>query len=216
MYKSYKTPWAIMLFATILLLAACASGGFLKAAQPVEGMITNYETGEPVPDAFVVARWTGTSGGLGHSGGAICFHVEVTRTDAEGQYFIPPPKIRPEYADYRKPRILITAYKPGYRRPYWVNDVPSPTDQLIDSDETPHERISYLLDVRKNISCMQAGESEQNLLVIYKSLYTESVRFAETKDEKITAFSLLQNIESIELGGDEASKRFYERLKELQ
>jgi hypothetical protein len=216
MYKSYKTPWAIMLFATILLLAACASGGFLKAAQPVEGMITNYETGEPVPDAFVVARWTGTSGGLGHSGGAICFHVEVTRTDAEGQYFIPPPKIRPEYADYRKPRILITAYKPGYRRPYWVNDVPSPTDQLIETQETSEARMDYLHDVDKNTNCDLAGEGIKNLLPLYEEIYADAVMSTETNEDKKYSLYFLSNIEALTLEGNAALDRYNERIRSLK
>jgi len=216
MTKSEKTLWAFLLYASITLLTACSTGKYSTAAQPVEGVITHYEAGEPIPDAFVVARWTGTSGGLGHSGGAICFHVEVTKTDGAGRYYIPVPEIRQEYANYRKPRILITAYKPGYREPYWVNDVPAPSDKLIEVQESSHDRINYLLDVRKNVSCIQAGPSEQNLLELYKSLYAESIRLAETREERITSLSFLQNIEGIELGGDEASSRFYERLEELK
>ncbi len=171
MTKSEKTLWAFLLYAAIILLTACSTGKYSTAAQPVEGVITHYETGEPIPDAFVVARWTGTSGGLGHSGGAICFHVEVTKTDGAGRYYIPVPEIRQEYANYRKPRILITAYKPGYREPYWVNDVPAPSDKLIGVQESPQERIEYLTDVNKNTSCMQAGKVNKNLIPIYDELY---------------------------------------------
>ena len=154
MTKSEKTLWAFLLFASIMLLTACSSGKYSTAAQPVEGAITHYVTGEPIPEAFVVARWTGTSGGLGHSGGAICFHVEVTKTDGAGRYYIPVPEIRQEYTNYRKPRILITAYKPGYREPYWVNDVPGASDKLIAVQELPQERIKYLTDVNKNTVCI--------------------------------------------------------------
>ncbi|MGB5426253.1 MAG: hypothetical protein WBN95_05640, partial [Gammaproteobacteria bacterium] len=199
MTKSEKTLWAFLLYASITLLTACSNGKYSTAAQPVEGMITHYETGEPIPDAFVVARWTGTSGGLGHGGGAICFHVEVTKTDGAGRYYIPVPEIRPEYANYRKPRILITAYKPGYREPYWVNDVPAPSDELIVIQESPQERIEYLTDVRKNTTCMQAGKSEQNLLEISKALYIEIDEIAVSKDEKIKALSFLKDVEELEL-----------------
>ena len=205
-----------MLYASITLLTACSTGKYSTAAQPVEGVITHYETGEPIPDAFVVARWTGTSGGLGHSGGAICFHVEVTKTDGAGRYYIPVPEIRQEYANYRKPRILITAYKPGYREPYWVNDVPAPSDKLIVVQESPQERIEYLTDVRKNTTCMQAGKSEQNLLEISKALYIEIDEIAVSKDEKIKALSFLKDVEELELDDGEASIRFYERLEKIE
>jgi len=216
MTKSEKTLWAFLLYASITLLTACSTGKYSTAAQPVEGVITHYETGEPIPDAFVVARWTGTSGGLGHSGGAICFHVEVTKTDGAGRYYIPVPEIRQEYANYRKPRILITAYKPGYREPYWVNDVPAPSDKLIVVQESPQERIEYLTDVRKNTTCMQAGKSEQNLLEISKALYIEIDEIAVSKDEKIKALSFLKDVEELELDDGEASIRFYERLEKIE
>ena len=216
MYKSYKTPWAIMLSATSIMLAACASGGFLTAAQPVDGVITNYETGAPIPDAFVVARWTGTSGGLGHSGGAICFHVEVTKTDTEGRYFIPPPKIRPEYADYRKPRILITAYKPGYRRPYWVNDVPSPTNQLIESEDTSSERMVYLSDVLKNTDCRQAGGGEKNLLKLRQAIYQEVKSMEKDIPDKSLISWYLMQVEQLEIGYEEAANRHSERRRQYR
>ena len=206
----------VMLLATVFFLVACIPTRYFVKPDPVEGVITHYETGEPIPDAFVVARWTGTSGGLGHGGGSICFHVEVTKTDAEGRYFIPPPEIESDYPKYREPRILVMAYKPGYRRPYWVNNVPSPTDQLITDQELPQERLRYLTDVNKNTICMQAGESERNLLDIYKSLYAEAKGLAVSKEEKIKALSFLQDVEELELKEGEASKRFYERLEEMK
>lgn len=137
-------------------------------------------------------------------------------TDAEGHYFIPPPEIESDYPKYRKPRILVLAYRPGYRRPYWVNNVPSPTDQLIKDQESPQERIKYLTSVRKNTTCMQAGVSERNLLDISKSLYKEVNELAVTKDEKIRALSFLQDVEELEMEDGEASKRFYERLEEMK
>ena len=206
----------VMLLATVFFLVACIPTRYFVKPEPVEGIITDYETGEPIPDAFVVARWTGTSGGLGHGGGAICFHVEVTRTDAEGHYFIPPPEIESDYPKYREPRILVLSYKPGYRRPYEFDHKLSPGDQLITDQELPQERIEYLTSVRRNTTCMQAGESERNLLELSKSLYKEVNELAVTKDEKIKALSFLQDVEIIKLGGDEANRHYYERREKLR
>ena len=213
MYRSEKTPWAFLLFASVILLAACTSGRYSTVAKPVEGVITHYETGEPIPDAFVVARWTGTSGGLGHSGGAICFHVEVTKTDGSGRYYIPVPEIRPEYANYRKPRILITAYKPGYREPYWVNDVPAPSDTLIETNETSNARLSYLHDVVRNTNCDHAGDGRNNLLPLYEVLYVDAVQASESREDKEYSFYFLSKLEALTLGGKEASDNYYERMR---
>lgn len=78
-----------------VLTTACAPDDNAAVVQPVDGVISLYETGEPIPDAFVVAFWTGTAGGLGHSGGAICFHVELTKTDGQWRYHFPVPETVP-------------------------------------------------------------------------------------------------------------------------
>ena len=216
MLKIVNRSKGLLLLSVVLCLTACIPTRYFVKPEPVEGVITNYETGEPIPDAFVVARWTGTSGGLGHGGGAICFHVEVTKTDAKGHYFIPPPEIESDYPKYREPQILVLAYKPGYRRPHEFDYKLWPGEQLITDQELPQERIKYLTDVNKNTICMQAGESERNLLEIYKSLYAEVKVLAVSKEEKIIALSFLQDVEELELEEGEASKRFYERLEEMK
>jgi len=216
MTKSEKTLWAFLLYASITLLTACSTGKYSTAAQPVEGVITHYETGEPIPDAFVVARWTGTSGGLGHSGGAICFHVEVTKTDGAGRYYIPVPEIRQEYANYRKPRILITAYKPGYREPYWVNDVPAPSDKLIETNETSETRMSYLHEVIKNTSCSQAGKSRKNLIPVYEVLYGDAEQSAKTREDQKYSIYFLRELEFLTLGAHESFVRYDERMRNVE
>ena len=216
MNKSDKTPWACLLFASVIQLAACSTGPYSTAAQPVEGVITNYETDEPIPDAFVVARWTGTSGGLGHSGGAICFHVEVTKTDGAGRYFIPVPEIRPEYANYRKPRILIAAYKPGYREPYWVNDVPAPSGKLSETDEISEARMSYLHDVIKNTSCSQAGKSRKNLIPVYEVLYGDAEQSAKAREDQKYSIYFLRELEFLTLGAHESFVRYDERMRNVE
>jgi hypothetical protein len=216
MTRSEKTPWVLLLLASSMLLTACSTGQYSTTVQPVEGVITHYETGEPIPDVFVVARWTGTSGGLGHSGGAICFHVEVTKTDGAGRYYIPVPEIRPEYASYRRPRILITAYKPGYREPYWENDVPAPPDRLIKSSEYSIARIDYLGDVLKDTDCRQANGGEKNLLAIRQAIYQE-VKSMENyiSDKSLISWYLMQ-VEQLEYGYDSAADRHNERRMQLQ
>ena len=216
MLKIVNRSKGLLLLSVVLCLTACIPTRYFVKPEPVEGVITNYETGEPIPDAFVVARWTGTSGGLGHGGGAICFHVEVTKTDAEGRYFIPPPEIESDYPKYREPRILVLAYKPGYRRPYWVNNVPSPTDQLHETDETSAVRMDYLHDVDKNTSCSQAGKSRNNLLPLYEALYADATQAVKTKEDKKYTYYFLENVESLVVGDSEAYDRYIERVKELK
>jgi hypothetical protein len=192
----------LLLLSVVLCLTACIPTRYFVKPEPVEGVIMNYETGEPIPDAFVVARWTGTSGGLGHGGGAICFHVEVTKSDAVGRYYIPPPEIESDYPKYREPQILITSYKPGFRRPYEFDFRLSPGDQLSETDETSAERMDYLHDVVKNTSCPQARKSRNNYLPLYEALYADAIQTAETKEDKEHSLYFLRKVESITLEDD--------------
>jgi len=216
MNKTVNRSRGVLLLVAVFCLAACIPTRYFVKPEPVEGVITDYETGDPIPDAFVVARWTGTSGGLGHGGGAICFHVEVTKTDAEGRYFIPPPEIESDYPKYREPDILITAYKPGYRRPHEFDYKLSPGDQLHETDETSAERMDYLSDVIRDTSCPQAGESRKNKLPLYEAIYADSVQATRTKEDKKYSYYLLREVESITLEGNEFLNRYYERIRGLK
>ncbi len=216
MNKTFNHFQGMVLLVAVFCLAACIPTRYFVKPEPVEGVITDYETGDPIPDAFVVARWTGTSGGLGHGGGAICFHVEVTRSDTEGRYFIPPPEIESDYPKYREPRILITAYKQGYREPYWVNDVPAPSDKLIKTNETSNARLSYLHDVIKNTNCDQTGDGRNNLLPLYEVLHLDAVLASKSREDKEYSYYFLIKIEALTLGGEEASAKYYERMRNLK
>ena len=200
----------------VVSIAACAPDEDDTVAQSVEGVIRNYETGKPIPDAFVVARWFVESGGLGHGGGAICFHVEVMKTDAQGSYRFPVPNIRSDYANVSKPDIFVVAYKPGYRWAPEVNYVPTPADQLIETDETSEERMKTLQDVLKNTICSQGGESRRNLLSLYKAMYADANHSAVTRDDRGDAIYILRKIESIEVGGEAAYEKYEERMRGLR
>jgi hypothetical protein len=197
----------------MVLIAACAPDDDTTAVQPVEGVIRNYETGEPIPDAFVVARWFVESGGLGHGGGAICFHVEVMKTDAQGSYRFPVPNIRSDYANVNKPDIFVVAYKPGYRWAPEVNYVPTPADQLIETDETSEERMKTFQNVIKNTDCDSGGDSRRTLLPLYQAMYADANQAAVTRDDRGEAIYILRNIESIQIGGEAAYEKYEERMR---
>ena len=144
------------------------------------GAIFNPDTGKPVPDAFVVARWFISAGGFGHGGGSICYHVESVTTNTAGEYIVPAWKKKSTYRSIKKPRVLIVAYKPGYRWP--LNGADS-WSALVESHDGPKERLAYLDDVVRNVNCMQAGDSERNLLLLYKAVYEDGKRVAISPDD---------------------------------
>ena len=216
MLKIVNRSKGLLLLSVVLCLTACIPTRYFVKPEPVEGVITNYETGEPIPDAFVVARWTGTSGGLGHGGGAICFHVEVTKSDADGHYFIPPPEIESDYPKYREPQILITSYKPGFRRPYEFDYKLSPGDQLVEVQETTTSRVDYLSDVLKNTDCRQADGGEKNLLGVRKEIYQEVKSMENDISDKSLVSWYLMQVEQLEFGYKEAADRHSERRMQFK
>ena len=114
MERSLKTSTVIRrylgLAALALLLQACRlSGG------PIDGQVLEERTDRPIPDAFVIARWTCQAG---HDSGMVCYHVLVTITDAQGRYQFPEWSKEGKNYCVANPYVYLSAYKPGYAESY--------------------------------------------------------------------------------------------------
>jgi hypothetical protein len=206
--RSMKIP---ILLSLILMtpITACNLWGDELFGEAQQGVIFNSDTGKPVPDAFVVAMWTTSAGGIGHDGGSLCYHVESVITNAVGEYIIPTWKKKSTFRNIKKPRVLIIAYKPGYR---WPLNGSGPWSALVESHDGPKERLDYLNDVVRSVICKQAGDSERNLLSLHKVIYKEVERVAVSPDEDKKVMWLLKRYEQIEYGYEEARKRSFERI----
>lgn len=112
------------LLALSLILAEEVEGPppALYSAKPMEGVVADGTTGEPLEGVIVVAQWVLHDPG---KGSYLRLHVFETTTDTTGRYRIPGwgPKRNPYYpwTRLRDQDPKISFFKPGYRPAYAQN-----------------------------------------------------------------------------------------------
>ena len=167
----------------LFLLPACDTDPGYSSGKELRGVIVNVDTGEPIPDAIVVADWITSSGTAGGSN-LVCFHVGAATTDAAGEYYMPAWRQKSPFSAKYERSIVIFAYKPGYRWPYpKVKYGNYPTDKLIVSREPAKERLKFLDDVAHETLCFQARESVGALLPLQKALLDEARSLAKSESD---------------------------------
>lgn len=195
------------LILSLITLAACVSAG--KVWPERTGVVLDGEIRQPIEGAIVVARWIGTISQLVDSQ-TTCYHVESTRTDAQGRYRIPAWTKLPGKVGHNE--VQFTAYKAGYVH---TRTDRATGDQYLRVDKRgSKERFEYL--DRAAVFCPDADESMRELLPLYKALYAEASNLANTNEERIEALYHLKRIEILEVGSDEAWRRFRERQREFK
>jgi hypothetical protein len=174
--------------------------------------VLDEETRLPIEGAIVVFRWQGTGIKAFVDTQTVCYHVESAVTDAEGRYVTAPWKEESRYRDLSMKQILDTAYKAGYVH---TRTDRTTGDQYLRRDERGVKaRLEYL--DRAAVFCPDADESMRKLLPLYKALYAEASNLATTNEERIEALYHLKRVEILEVGSDEAWRRFRERQREFK
>jgi hypothetical protein len=196
----------MMFVGIVIILSACVVGASRHFPDQT-GTVLEQDTDTAIPDAIVVARWKGWISQLVDSQ-SVCYHVETSSTDAKGRYDI---------KDWTKlsgkvhhESISYTVYKPGYRQTATKGN----SHYLEKERGSVEERLEYLSSIA--VTCGMKSEDQQKLLALYSAIYEEANRIAKTNQEKRKALYHLKRIEWIELGSDEAWRRFYQRERELQ
>ena len=100
----------------VFMLPGCDTDPGYSSGKELRGVIVNADTGEPIPDAIVVADWITSSGTAGGSE-QVCFHVGTATTNAAGEYYMPAWRQKTPYSAKYERSSVIFAYKPGYRWP---------------------------------------------------------------------------------------------------
>ena len=172
----------------LFLLPACDTDPGYSSGKELRGVIVNADTGEPIPDAIVVADWITSSGTAGGSN-LLCFHAGTATTDAAGEYYMPAWRQKSPFSAKYERSIVIFAYKPGYRWPYpKVKYGVYPTDKLIVSQEPANERLKFLVDVARYTLCSQARESVGALLPLQKALLDEARSLAKSESDPVVQY----------------------------
>lgn len=202
----------IVLFAPLFLpLAACALSG-----KAIEGKVLEEGTNKPIPEAIVIARWSGHLATFAH-GKTVCYYVLSTTTDENGIYRFSAWKreITDDWQNNVQPEaVIITVHKPGYEeyRPLGyvrAKEFKQYIRYLKPFTGTQEEKLKVIRTA--GVSCGSAGESQKNLLPLYRTLYEEARALAVTKEDKAIVNNFLYKIDLIELPYQDAEKRDVER-----
>lgn len=192
-------------------LAACGYTG-----DSVDGQVLEAGTRAPIAGAIVVVIWQGTAFSFVESP-TVCIHVETATTDKDGRYRIPYWRASTEPSGVRGLEPYVAGvYKVGYQRS--TRRMP---DDLGGGDQflRPFKgtRVERFKSIRiSGVNCGNAGESNRNLIPLYRTIYEQLNALAETKEEKYDANAYLNKIEEIERPYEEASRRDEERLKRIR
>ena len=178
----------------VLMVPACDTDPGYSSGKELHGVIVNADTGEPIPDAIVVADWITSSGTAGGSE-LVCFHVGTATTNAAGEYYMPAWRHKSPFSAKYERSIVIFAYKPGYRWPYpKVKYGNYPTDTLVLSRGSVSERLDYLEEVDRQTDCFSAYESMRALLPLRQAIYEEVRTLSASDEQRSLAKSLCERI----------------------
>jgi hypothetical protein len=172
------------------------------------GRVFDRTTGKPLPNAVVVATWTGTSGLVVQSHTS-CYKAEVTRTDNEGAFSISSftGNLDPLLRDRQRDVVAVArGYRMSPKRDPHGLEIPMEPQTGSNS-----ERLSAL----PTMYPATCPNSKTSLVPYVKALYDDASPLASTNDEKLFVLGLLMQIEEAEIGSDEAIKRFGRRQAEI-
>lgn len=173
----------------LFTLPGCDTDPGYSSGKELRGVIVNAETGEPIPDAIVVAKWITSSGTAGGSE-LVCFHVGTATANAAGEYYMPAWRQKSPFSAKYERDIFVYAYKAGYR---WQYRFPPEegyitqyiTDKLVPFHGTAKERLEYLDYVGRNLLCFSGGESKKALLPLQNALLEEARSLAQSESDPV-------------------------------
>jgi hypothetical protein len=206
-WPALNLSW-LLLAVSLLLLTGCKKS--VLTGGPVDGVVIDVTTQQPIAGAMVLVRWHGVLPTL-HSNSVPCYHAELATTDDQGKYHISRWEVETKghvewMADISQTGpIEPVAYKPGYVMPQRYHD--DPTRVLIEPFQgTTLQRLGYLAGefYQYKIAC----EADNKIQIpIYQAAYAEGLKIARSPAELRELDHLLVELESAELGNTEALRR---------
>lgn len=162
------------------------------------GTVVLSSTNRPVSFATALAIWKGTyekkSGGIQ----PICYHIEVVKTDKEGNFTIPGwnQKIDTSYIQNKTATLIL--YKPGY----WAKQLEfqQPNDgnhvyhieqiSRANKQRSSKHRLNYLQRLVSKTNCDLRGKGRYKLRQVYLDILKEASQVAKTHNDKKKLASL--------------------------
>jgi len=194
----------------VLSLLIVSSTVFAMGDMPEIGRITDKATGNPIANAFVVAKRKGMISMLVDSQ-TICYHREVTTTDKNGYFHLRAEDTNPKGFSLSRRVISYIIYKKGYETSY-----PLTKDKIsmVLFTGGKRDRLAYLSRIGDAIRCYD--QDDISTLPVYEALYNEAATIAEDDEDRFIVITLLRYIEAIKLGERVSWDNWEKRKKKLQ
>ncbi|HWH38602.1 MAG TPA: hypothetical protein VNU21_02115 [Usitatibacter sp.] len=178
-------------------------------ARAERGLVTDAVTGSPVSGVFIVTSWQGSTVQPAHPGPTGCYHVELTRSNEQGQYEVDAisGNVDPLVIDRRRDVVL---YKPGYEYLY--------LDPFVERASMRPFTGSFEQRFQQYESVWARGcpDARRTLRPLLEAISAEAKSLARlpTQREKAAYFELQLDIDSI--GRDAAYKKYDDLMRRIK
>lgn len=135
------------------------------SAKGLQGVVTSGLGDGSIPETYMVAMWKQDTG----LGGLHCIHIEVTRVDVDGRYFIP------EWEEWRRSirtDLEVFAYSPG--------NIATPKSEhrdkwtLTQFKDPPFQYLKYLDALP--FDCGAKDKSDNNGVTLWTAMLRDAIR----------------------------------------
>ena len=211
----------IFLFSLLSISISGCSINAPKCWPEKKGVVLELGTKKPLKDVFVAFRWGGRGGLVGIR--SVCYHMQVTKTNAKGEFTMP--GYFEGFSSLHRRDYIIT-FNSRTHKEFKNTRVGITNEQksfnLKPITGTREERFNYLIKSGRGPSCDSGGKSNRSAFPIHKMVYEEAKSLAKTKKEKkdvqwlriIMASTIDKHI--VSLVGEEQEKRVDEILREQE
>jgi hypothetical protein len=184
----------IVVLIIISPLAYCGIFSHEYSGPEIHGIVTDVDTGKPMPGAVVTWQWEGQIGFIAETR-TTCYRVDFATTDENGVFTFPAWTINNSEVPYIFQRVdsPISIFKPGYT---WFVPGNGPLKSAME------------LQV-KSIASLSDAEKAKKLLDIYRFAGCAYAKYTMSDSTKERYIQLLKNLQS------EALKLSDSRLKEI-
>lgn len=189
---------AVLLTLVAVSVSACKwSGG------SIEGRVLEEGTDRPIPDAVVVATWTGSVSAIVDSQ-TVCIHVDSTTTDSQGRFNFPRWSKESTFGGVTGIGPDVYAYRAGYeQKKFSSKDV-----RLSPFSGSPQQRLAdfqrKLFGIRP---CTRPEKNGRQLIPLYRAFYEEARQIARTKGDQEIVAAITAEIQYVERGYIENAER---------
>lgn len=221
----HKKNWLNLLLAMlgVVLLIGCVNPA-VREWPEMHGRVVDQQTGEPIPDTFVVVTWVGNIATAFVDSRTDCFHGYVTRSDTDGWYSIPAWTNEGQFAHAGNQRVEAFAYKHNHHEPEEMaeirlqgrtrNHIASDLGVIVlvkDSEDiTQDEKLNKLWLMHGQVDCVEAPD--RDTIALYRLIEDEAKEQGFAKGYAATIENMRYGREVREFGEQEAYKRHLERI----